>query len=108
MGVRPRPRPARLGEKLLTIRTTLGFSQTEAVKRLDVEGMIVPGQISDFESGKREPSLIVLLQYARLAGVHMEDLVDDEEDLPRKLPGNVKHKRLKPATASRTKRTGAR
>lgn len=52
--------------------------------------------------------MLVLLQYARLAGVHMEDLVDDEEDLPDKLPGKVKHKRLKPATASRTKRTTRR
>lgn len=65
-------------------------------------------QISGFESGKREPSVLALLQYARLAGVRMEDLVDDEEDLPAKLPGNVKHKRQKPATASRIKRTGAR
>jgi transcriptional regulator with XRE-family HTH domain len=108
MGVRPRRTPERLAEKLLTIRNALGLSQTEAVKRLDVEGLIVASQISEFESGRRVPSLIVLLQYARLAGVHAEDLIDDEEDLPDKLPGKVKHKRLKPANAARGKRTTRR
>jgi hypothetical protein len=46
----------------------------------------------------------VLLQYARLAGIHVEDLIDDEEDLPAKLPGKVKHKRSKPAISFRTKK----
>ena len=92
MGVRPRQKPERLAEKLLTIRSALGLSQTEAVKRLDAEGMIVASQIAQFESGRRVPSLLVLLRYARLARVHVEDLIDDELDLPAKLPGRVKHK----------------
>jgi transcriptional regulator with XRE-family HTH domain len=104
MGKRPRLRPERLAEKLRTIRDGLGLSQTQIVTRLDVGDMIVASQISEFESGKYAPSLIVLLQYARLAGVHVEDLIDDEEDLPAKLPGKVKHKRLKPAAAFRSKR----
>lgn len=85
MGKKPRQRPQRLGEKLLTIRNALGLSQSEMVKRLDVEG-IVPSQISEFESGKREPSLVVILQYARLANVCADVLIDDELDLPDKLP----------------------
>ena len=92
MGVRPRPRPKRLAEKLLAIRTALGLSQTQAVKRLDVEAMIVPGQISEFETGKREPSLPVLLRYARTAGVCVDVLIDDELDLPAKLPAKPKHR----------------
>jgi transcriptional regulator with XRE-family HTH domain len=104
MGKRPRLRPERLAEKLRTIRTAFGLSQTQIVTRLDVEDIIVASQISEFESDKYAPSLIVLLQYARLAGVHVEDLIDDEEDLPEKLPGKVKHKRLKPAIAFRSKR----
>ena len=105
MGKRPRLRPKRLAEKLLAIRNALGLSQTQVVKSLNAESMIVPSQISEFETGKYEPSLIVLLQYARLAGVHLEDLVDDEEDLPARLPGKVKHKRFKPAAAFRGKNT---
>jgi hypothetical protein len=37
----------------------------------------------------REPSLLVLLAYARLARVHLEDIVDDAIDLPARLPGRV-------------------
>jgi transcriptional regulator with XRE-family HTH domain len=91
MGVSPRQKPKRLAEKLLAIRTALGLSQTQAVKRLDVEGMIVPGQISEFENGKREPSLIVLLQYAHVAGGCVDALIDDKLDLPAKLPAKPKH-----------------
>jgi transcriptional regulator with XRE-family HTH domain len=91
MGVRPRQRPERLAEKLLAIRTALDLSQTQMVKRLDAEEMIVPGQISEFETGKREPSLPLLLRYARLAGVWMDVLVDDELDLPARLPSAKKH-----------------
>jgi transcriptional regulator with XRE-family HTH domain len=88
-----RRRPKRLGEKLLQIRTALGLSQTEMLKRLGAEGIITYHQISGYESGKREPPLDILLQYARAAGVCMEALVDDEMNLPAKLPSRVKHKR---------------
>ena len=91
MGVRPRQRPERLAEKLLAVRTSLDLSQAQMVKRLDAEEMIVPGQISEFETGKREPSLPLLLRYARLAGVWMDVLVDDELDLPARLPSAKKH-----------------
>ena len=91
MGVRPRQRPERLAEKLRAIRDALGLSQAQMVKHLDAEGTIGPGQISEFESGKREPSLILLLRYARSARVHVEDLIDDELDLPERLPGRVRH-----------------
>jgi transcriptional regulator with XRE-family HTH domain len=60
------------------------------VKRLGVEG-IAASQISEYETGKREPSLIMLLQYARLANVYIDVLVDDESDLPAKLPAKPKH-----------------
>jgi transcriptional regulator with XRE-family HTH domain len=91
MGVRPRQRPERLAEKLLAIRAALDLSQAQMVKRLDAEEIIVPGQISEFETGKREPSLPLLLRYARLAGVWMDVLVDDELSLPAKLPSAKKH-----------------
>lgn len=91
MGVRPRQRPKRLPEKLLAVRSALGLSQAQMVKRLDAEGAIVPGQISEFETGKREPSLIILLAYAHAARVCVDLLIDDKLDLPAKLPAKAKH-----------------
>lgn len=93
MGVRPRQRPKRLAEKLRAVRDALGLSQARMVECLDSEGVIVPGQISEFESGKREPSLVLLLRYARAAGICVDVLIDDELDLPAKLPANPRHTR---------------
>jgi transcriptional regulator with XRE-family HTH domain len=87
-----RRRPKHLAEKLLQIRTALGLSQTEMHRRLSVEDEIPYTRISDYELDKGEPTLMILLQYARVAGVHMEDLVDDEIDLPEKLPSKLKAK----------------
>ena len=85
MGKRARQKPERLAEKLAQIRKALGLSQSEILKRLGVEDQIDYTAISKYELGRNEPSLIILLRYARVAGVHMEDLVDDELDLPTKL-----------------------
>jgi transcriptional regulator with XRE-family HTH domain len=38
--------------------------------------------ISAYEHGTREPNLLTLLHYARLAGVSMDILVDDKLNLP--------------------------
>ena len=89
MGTRARQRPERLGEKLRAIREALGLSQAGIFERL--EGMTSASQISEYETGKREPSLIILLQYARLAGVCVDVLIDDNLDLPAHLPAKPKH-----------------
>ncbi|HEX8130024.1 MAG TPA: helix-turn-helix transcriptional regulator [Pyrinomonadaceae bacterium] len=86
-----REKPHRLAEKLLHIRTSLGISQSEMLKRLGAEDKMDYSRISEFESGKGEPSLPILLQYARVAGVSMESLADDNMDLPDKLPSKAKH-----------------
>jgi transcriptional regulator with XRE-family HTH domain len=99
MGKNPRLKQERLGAKLLQIRNALGLSQTEMWKRLGIEDLMPQKQISKYEIGNTEPPLVVMLQYARIAGIHLEDLVDDEADLPAKLPGKVKHVRLKPTAA---------
>ncbi|MDX6444371.1 MAG: Helix-turn-helix domain [Blastocatellia bacterium] len=99
-----RVRPERLPEKLLGIRLALGLSQSELLRRLGFEDVMDYRRISEFERGTTEPHLSVLLEYARAAGVHMEDIVDDELDLPEKLPGNVKYKGLRRKSTSRKKR----
>lgn len=100
----PAKKSARLGEKLLQIRTALGLSQTEMLKRLGYEESILYTRISDHELSKRVPPLPLILQYARVAGAHMEDIVDDELDLPERLPGNVRYEGLKRKSNSRKKR----
>jgi transcriptional regulator with XRE-family HTH domain len=93
MGTRMRPKPANLSRKLLQIRIRFGLSQLEMVRELGFDDMLHVGRISEYEQGQREPSLLVLLAYARLAHVHLEDLVDDDINLPEKLPGRVFYRR---------------
>jgi transcriptional regulator with XRE-family HTH domain len=90
MGKKPRQKPKRLAEKLSRIRAALGVSQSELLKRLRVEGEIDYTTISKYELGRNEPTLIILLRYARLVGVNVEILIDDELDLPAKLPAKSK------------------
>ena len=92
MGKGPRPRPQNLARKLLAIRHALGFSQIQLVKAMGINGSIVYKRISEYELGRREPSLLVLLAYARVAGIHLEEIIDDKLELPEKLPGNVKYR----------------
>ena len=96
-----RPRPGRLAAKLLQIRQSLGLSQPQMLKRLGFEGEIDYTTISKYELDKNEPPLTILLAYARTAGVHLEDIVDDDTDLPNKLPGNITYRSPKRTTRSR-------
>lgn len=84
MGRRARLRPERLAEKLRQIRLSLGLSQTEMLNRLGFDFHYT--RISEYELGKNEPALPILLKYARIAGVSVDILIDDELDLPAKLP----------------------
>jgi transcriptional regulator with XRE-family HTH domain len=87
MGTARRPTPDRLAEKLLQIRQQLGLSQSQMLRSLgDTKTKIHAPHLSEYESGKREPPLTVLLQYARAAGVPVEVLIDDNQDLPEQLP----------------------
>jgi transcriptional regulator with XRE-family HTH domain len=85
-----RPKPERLAEKLLAIRMALGIPQTEIHRRLGVEHLIEYNTISRYELGRREPPLMILLEYARLANVYVEVLIDDALDLPDRLPSPTK------------------
>src|SRR5947209_15878429 len=88
MGRAARIKPERLAEKLLAVRLALNLSQAELVRWLGYERELSANHISKFELGKREPSLPVLLAYARAVGTSMDVLVDDELDLPARLPGS--------------------
>jgi transcriptional regulator with XRE-family HTH domain len=95
MGRSSRKRPVRLAEKLLFIRKALGLSQTEILSRLGLMDELSRRYISGFELGTREPELGVLLRYARVANLAVEALIDDELDLPAKLPSMPKSEGIK-------------
>lgn len=96
MGRAARARPRCLPQKLLRIREALDVSCEVMVKKLKIEipednmPKIYPQNVSGYESGEREPALLTLLAYARLAGVPVEALIDDDLDLPARLPGRRK------------------
>ena len=84
MGRSTRARPKRLGAKLRQIRIDLGLTQPEMIKKLaGKDARLYPSNLSEFESNRREPSLLVLLRYARIAGVSTDVLIDDKLSLPK-------------------------
>lgn len=85
MGKRARMRPKHLPAKLVQIREALGLSQSEMLRRLGFEADMVAARISEFELGKNEPPLPVLLAYARAANVSTDVLIDDEAELPKRM-----------------------
>lgn len=85
MGSASRARPKHLTRKLLTIRESLGLSQTEIGIALGLDREFARNYVSGYERGTREPILEILLRYARLAGISTDVLIDDELDLPKRL-----------------------
>ena len=104
MGRSARRKQERLAEKLLQIRLALGLSQNGMLDHLGLTDDLYRNNISSYERGEREPPLHALLKYAQSAGVWVDVLIDDELDLPEKLPSPTKHegvKRLAPIRAKK-------
>ena len=57
------------------------MSQGKMVKRLGVQDLIDHTTISKYELDKNEPPVAILLAYARLAGIPVEQIIDDEIEL---------------------------
>lgn len=78
-----RAMPKKLGKKLLQIRMNLGMSQRKIVKALNYKDTpLRASQISQYEQGQREPTMMLVLAYARLAKVSTDYLIDDKLKLP--------------------------
>lgn len=103
MGRVARPKPAKLTEKLLSIRTALDKSQNGMLRLLGLDEQLFRSAISGYELGTREPPLPILLKYARIAGVCLEVLVDDELTLPAKLPVTPSHEAQRPTSHPKSK-----
>jgi transcriptional regulator with XRE-family HTH domain len=104
MGTRSREKPARLAEKLLHIRQALGLSQNEMLQRIGASDRLTREDISKYERDLREPSLLALLEYARVANVSVEALIDDDLDLPEQLPSPAKSEGVRRRSLSRGSR----
>jgi transcriptional regulator with XRE-family HTH domain len=104
MGTASRERPARLAEKLAYIRHDLGLSQDGILSRMGLTDRLTREDVSKYERDLREPPLSVLLSYAQVAGVWVDALIDDEVDLPTKLPSTPKSAGVRRRTSRGRKR----
>lgn len=78
-----RAMPKKLGKKLRQIREELGMSQRQIVDALNYTATpLRASQISQYENGQREPTMMLVLAYARLAGISTDVLIDDKLKLP--------------------------
>ena len=83
MGASKRPKPRRLAEKLKHIRESRGLTLGQMAYHLkDCPNPPKSAQISQYESGRREPHLLCLYEYAKYADVFIDTLVDDNLELP--------------------------
>ena len=90
MGSAARRKPKRLAEKLLEIRMGLGLSQNGLIRQMGFSDDLTQAQVSMFERGIRQPSLLILAAYAKVANVYVEALILDDVELPRRLPSEMK------------------
>jgi len=74
--------PKRLDENLKRIRIQQNLSQNEILQKLGFDGILFQGNISQYELGRREPPLPLLLAYARSVEINVDILIDDNLDLP--------------------------
>lgn len=59
------------GEQIKNYRINLGMTQSQVAKELDV----TPGYISNVENGRTAMSLKILIYYAKLMGITLDELV---------------------------------
>ena len=69
----------RFGEKLMALRRARGWTIQQLADRL---GYRSRGYLSEVESGKKRPSLDLVVKASRAMGVSADVLVRDELELP--------------------------
>jgi len=71
----------------------LGLTQAQMLVTLKLDKKVFASAISGYELGTREPTLSVLLRYARLVGVSTDVLIDDDLVLPNKMLRDARRRR---------------
>jgi transcriptional regulator with XRE-family HTH domain len=69
------------------------------LKHLDFHEELFPSNVSQYERGARVPSLPVLLAYARAANIYVDALIDDELEIPDRLPSQTKSEGIRRAAS---------
>jgi transcriptional regulator with XRE-family HTH domain len=108
MGKAPGYKPVRLGQKIVEVRSRLGLSQNGLIKYLGLQDELFQGDISAFELGNRVPDLRTLLLLAKAVGIYVDVLIDDELDLPEKLPANPKSEGIRRRSPASKKKSVSR
>jgi hypothetical protein len=83
-------RSENLPDKLMLIRVKLNLTIPGLIAKLNLPKGLTEDNITKYETGLGEPPLLVLLAYAKLAGVCCDVLIDDTRKLPRRLPAKMK------------------
>lgn len=77
----PKQSPERLGDKLRAIREHKGWTLDQMAEALGRTAASRRARVYEWEEGTRQPDLLTLLAYARIAGVSTDVLIDDDLDL---------------------------
>lgn len=95
--------PKRVGKKLASIRRSLGLSQNEMLRLLGLDDKYLREEISAYERGVRIPPLNILLKYSKAARVWVNVLIDDELNLPNRIPSDVMSEGVQRTRCSKNK-----
>jgi hypothetical protein len=70
--------PLYLSRKIKEIRIRAGLSKTAMIRALKYNASpLYPSDISQFESGERQPPSLLVMAYSKFRGVPMSVLTDD-------------------------------
>ena len=77
----PKPIPKRLGGKLRAVREHKGWTLDQMAEAVGKTEPSRRTRVYEWEMGTRQPDLLTLMNYARLAEVSTDVLIDDDLDL---------------------------
>jgi transcriptional regulator with XRE-family HTH domain len=84
-------RSEKLPRKLHAIRDRLNLSAEALLKELGIAADFTAEDVFDWEAGKSEPPLVIILLYADLVNISTDVLIDDRRRLPKVLPAKKIH-----------------